>query len=85
MDIQLGNARYNASAQGSQRLQTIIIDYLEKWEDSQNPITKNRITREVVSTLTENSGSFIKFDETQHRWIEVDDSIARSGIPIHQS
>ena len=82
-DVLLGRGKGTQQHEGNQRFQAIINENKDLYNSFQSRDKKTSTTRDIVNVIKtsgEEIGSFLKFDNTIRKWVEVDDEVARVKV-----
>jgi hypothetical protein len=78
-DILCGRSRESFHHVGNRYLRTLVAIHLKRYIVG-NRTDKTQLAKEVVNTVRESGGKFIKFDDEFNLWFEIEDKGARSKV-----
>lgn len=78
-DVLLGREASSTMHLGNMSLRSLVEEYRERYEQA-SKTQKSQIAREIVAIVHGRRGRFLKHDETNSYWTEIDDQAARQKV-----
>lgn len=79
-DVLCSRDKLSYSHPGNKRFRQLVIQYREKYQNAPSRAVKSKITFEIVATIKECGGRFVKQDETTGVWEEVTKDYAHEKV-----
>jgi len=79
-DVLCGRDKHSTDHRGNRRFRAIVQLHSARYQSARRRIEKTEIAREVVATIDEEGGRFIRFDDDLDCWVQLDSVEAHEKV-----